>query len=404
LSHELTLTLVWVVGITLVALTAGLLLELLLVSVAAILPGRKPNQLEPNLPAIQRLTVIVPSHNEEGSIVRCIESIAASAGGTKNILVIAHNCDDNTQQFALSAGANVFVLDDPNLPGKGYALSKGFDLAFREYGADAAMIIDADSTISLDLIPKVRESLSRASVVQCRYETTSIGMPLRARLRALAFRCMNIIRPRGRKRLGLSCGIFGNGFALRAEVLGRVRYTAVSIVEDLEFHLSLLNAGIRTEFIEDAVVSAEVPQTSTGERTQSARWEGGRLRILISRGPSLFGQFLSGRPSLIEPIIDLMGAPIGIGVCFLCILLLLPVTILRLYAVCGLAIVTLHVLVGVYQGPDPKADLIALASSPFYVLSKVAMLPAIFRAGGRRANWVRTSRATAPQQERSDKR
>ena len=171
-------------------------------------------------------------------------------------------------------------------------------------------------------------------------------------------------------------------------------------MEDLEFHLTLLNAGIRTDFIEDAVVSAGVPQTSAGERTQSARWEGGRLRILMSRGPSLFRQFLSGRPSLIEPIIDLMGAPIGIGVCFLFILLVLPVTILRLYAVCGFTIVAFHVLVGVYQGPDPKADLIALVSSPSYVLSKVAMLPAIFRAGGRRANWVRTSRATVPPQER----
>ncbi len=273
-------------------------------------------------------------------------------------------------------------------------------MAFREYGADAAMILDADSTISLNLIPKVREGLSRASVVQCRYEATSVGMPSRALLRALAFRCMNVIRPLGRKRLGLSCGIFGNGFALRAEVLERVRYTALSIVEDLEFHLSLLSAGIRTDFIEDAIVSAGVPQTSTGERTQSARWEGGRLRISISRGPSLFRRLLSGQPSLIEPIIDLMGAPIGIGVCFLCILLLLPVPILRWYAVCGLSIVALHVLVGVYQSPDPKADLTALASSPFYVLSKVAMLPAIFRAGGKRADWVRTSRATVSSQER----
>jgi hypothetical protein len=95
-----------------------------------------------------------------------------------------------------------------------------------------------------------------------------------------------------------------------------------------------------------------------------------------------------------------MGAPIGIGVCSLCILLVLPLTILRLYAVCGFTIRALHVLEGVCQGPDPKADLIALVSSPFYVLSKVAMIPAIFRAGGRRANWVRTSRATVAQQER----
>ena len=284
----------------------------------------------------------------------------------------------------------MFALDDSNLSGKGYALVKEFDLAFREYGADDAMTLDADSTISLDLIPKVRESFAKASVVQCPYEATKVGKQSRGRLRALAFRCMNFVRPRARKRLGLSCGILGNGFALHAEVLGRVHYTAVSLVEDLEFHLSLLGAGIRIDSVEDAVVSAEVPETSAGERTQSARCEGVRLRILISRGSLLFRQLLSGRPFLIEPIIDLIGAPIGIGVCSLCILLLLPVTALRWYGLFGLFIVAFHVLIGVYQGGTAWEELIALAGSPFYVVSKIAMLPAIFRAGGRRANWVRT--------------
>ena len=97
--HHVTLTSVWVAGITLVSLTVPLLLELLLVSVAASVPGRKSRRREPTLPAVQRLIVIVPSHNEEGSIARCIESIAASAHGTENILVIAHNCEDNTRQF-----------------------------------------------------------------------------------------------------------------------------------------------------------------------------------------------------------------------------------------------------------------------------------------------------------------
>ena len=259
-------------------------------------------------------------------------------------------------------------------------------MAFRN-GADAAMILNADSTISLDLIPKVRESLSRASVVQCHYETTSIGMPLRARLRALAFRCMNVIRLADEN--ALDSPVASSEMALRfvRRCWGRVpslplerRYPNRIHRRSCRFSRSPTNLNRRTD-----------PQCSLGRC---------RLRMLMSRGPSLFRQLPSGRPSLIEPIIDLWVHLQESGYVSSLFFWYFQMTILRLYVVCGFATVALHILVGVYQGPNPKADLIALVSSPFYVLSKVPMLPAIFRDGGSRANWVRTSRATIPPQER----
>ena len=384
----------WIAGVSLVSLTFALILELSAVSFGALLPRFRWHRID--LLPIRRLMVIVPSHNEEKSIAKCIKSIAASAGGTADILVIAHNCDDGTGQAALDAGAMVFALDDPGLRGKGHALAKGFDLAFCEHGADAVMVLDADSTISAELIPLVRASLSHSYVVQCRYEAISGGGRPQSRLRALAFRCMNVVRARGRHRLGLSCGIFGNGFAVRAEVLREVPYGAVSIVEDLEFHLALLTAGIRTEFVEDAVVSADVPPSAAGERTQSARWEGGRIRMLFSRGPSLLLQVMRGRPALIEPLIDLMTLPLGIGVTMLLLLALLPIPFFRWYAILGICVVIFHLLVAVWLSPEPGADLLALVGAPVYVLSKMTMLRDILRAGGKRADWIRTSRLKSP--------
>jgi cellulose synthase/poly-beta-1,6-N-acetylglucosamine synthase-like glycosyltransferase len=167
-------------------------------------------------------------------------------------------------------------------------------------------------------------------------------------------------------------------------------------VEDLEFHLALLTAGIRTEFVEDAVVSADVPPSAAGERTQSARWEGGRIRMLFSRGPSLLLQVMRGRPALIEPLIDLMTLPLGIGVTMLLLLALLPIPFFRWYAILGICVVIFHLLVAVWLSPEPGADLLALVGAPVYVLSKMTMLRDILRAGGKRADWIRTSRLKSP--------
>ena len=382
------------VALALVALTAPILAELLTLTLAAMTPSPRA---EPSvLAALGRLIVLIPSHNEELNIARCVQSIGDSAGSSQDILVIAHNCNDATAANARAAGATVSELDDPSLAGKGNALAHGFDLAFNEMGADALVVIDADSTVSTNLVPLIRQRLQSCFVLQCRYQCRSDANP-KSRLRALAFFCMNVVRPMGRNRLHLSCGIFGNGFALRREILERVPYDAHSIVEDLEFHVALVSAGISCDFVDDACVWAEVPAGSRGATTQTARWEGGRIRMLRAHFLPLLIQVLRGRTSLLEPLLDLAGLPLAMEVLGLCLLLLVPIRGVRLYALCGFAILALHLLFAVFSGPDPAADLRALAQVPAYLLSKLRMLPAIFRMGRYRAAWTRTSRTESPE-------
>jgi cellulose synthase/poly-beta-1,6-N-acetylglucosamine synthase-like glycosyltransferase len=385
-----------IVGFLLVIATAPLLVELLVVTLAATMPRPKRTPESIALPGLGRLIIVVPSHNEELKIEQCVKSIAASAGGTGDILVIAHNCVDGTARISRAAGAMVYELNDPDLRGKGNALAQGFRIAFQELAADAALIIDADSTVSDNLVGCVRQRLEQASVVQCRYECRSASNNPTSRLRALAFFCMNVIRPMGRQHLHLSCGIFGNGFALRRQVIEQVPYSAHSIVEDLEFHLSLLIAGIRCDFVEEARLWAEVPLAGEGAVTQTARWEGGRLRMLRAHGTSLLLQVLRGRLALLEPLFDLAGLPLAMEVTSLFVLLLLPIHGLRVYAVLGMAVVALHLLVAICLGPDIFADLKALAQAPLYVAGKIRMLPAILRMTRSRAAWVRTSRDDTP--------
>jgi cellulose synthase/poly-beta-1,6-N-acetylglucosamine synthase-like glycosyltransferase len=290
----------------------------------------------------------------------------------------------------------VSVLDDLNLRGKGNALAHGFRVAFEDLGADAVLIIDADSTISANLVECVRERLEYASVLQCRYECGSTSDSPKSRLRALAFFCMNVMRPLGRRNLNLSCGIFGNGFALRREVIEQVPYSAHSIVEDLEFHLELVTAGIRCDFLEEARVQAEVPVSGLGAATQSARWEGGRLRMLRCYGPSLLLKVLRGKVALLEPLLDLAGMPLAVEIVALLELTIFPIHAMRWYALSGIGVIALHLVYAIHSGPDPLEDMRALAQAPFYIVSKLVMLPATIRMTKSRAAWVRTSRSVAP--------
>ncbi len=384
-------TLLFGLSIALVLATLPLLIELLVLTGAALLPSETANK-SGNSAAGLRLAIIVPAHNEEALIERCVRSILASRPQFVEVLVVAHNCSDNTGLVAERAGARVLFLNKSSQSGKGCALHYGFSTALAE-GFDAVLVIDADSVVSANLVEAVQNSFrSGSQAVQCRYEMLATNANQRAQLMSLAFIGFNVIRPKGREKLGLSVGIFGNGFGLRREVLEQLPYEARSTTEDLEYHLMLVDAGIRVEFLNSAQVVSEAPASSSGVTTQRARWEGGRFRMMKQWSPRLLVRVLNGRLRLLEPLLDLLGLPLAFEVGLLAVALCLPVEWLRLYAVSAFALIALHILMAAANGPDFRGAMKALLTAPLYILWKLWMFPRIWRASRSDAPWVRTSR------------
>jgi cellulose synthase/poly-beta-1,6-N-acetylglucosamine synthase-like glycosyltransferase len=380
----------------LILITLPLLVELLSLTLGAILPASgfddEDGQEAVTLVPVKRLMIVVPSHNEELSIARCVQSLETASGSAKNVIVVAHNCSDATAAIAQKAGAHVEIVNDLSLAGKGYALKHGFDFAFNECGADAVMIVDADSTVSANIISEVSKRLPASAVVQCRYQVRNHAASWRAGLTALAFLGINVVRPRGRDRLGLSCGIFGNGFAMRKDVLDSVPYDAHSIVEDMEFHLALVNHGYKVRFIQDALVLGDMPLSASTSASQHNRWEGGRLRLLSDWGLPLLRKIFQGKFSLTEPLIDLLGLPLALEVFSLLILLLYPSQHTRDYVIVAFGIILAHLGVVIHASPDRKESLRNLLLSPVYLFWRVTMVTSVVRASSKGAAWVRTTR------------
>jgi cellulose synthase/poly-beta-1,6-N-acetylglucosamine synthase-like glycosyltransferase len=380
-------------GLALVVITLPLVLELLAVTTANFLPATGMTRSAGNYPPA--LAVIVPAHNEEFLVVRTVTSLLASieaAKSTAKILVIAHNCSDATAERARQAGAEVLIYNDPTAVGKGFALRHGFQTALNA-GSEAVMVVDADSIVSLNTIGEVEAAFrGGARVLQCRYEMFSTTDRSSTRLAALAIRGFNVVRPRGRARLGLSAGILGNGFAIAQPVLEAIPYDAFSVVEDLEYHLHLVMAGERVQYIEAAHISADFPESKAGESVQRSRWEGGRMGTARVWALPLLGKVLSGKLRLLEPLCDLAGLPLAYEVFAVLLAACVPLVWVRWYAAISLSIILLHVLTAAWAGPDFLGTLRLLALSPLYILRKLWMIPGVLRGSSAKAEWVRTER------------
>jgi cellulose synthase/poly-beta-1,6-N-acetylglucosamine synthase-like glycosyltransferase len=385
---------VWpVLGVLLAAATLAGTVQLAGLTLAALLPARR-RPARDSRSAAPRVAVVVPAHDEENGIERTVRCLLACEGADQRceVVVVADNCSDATAARAAAAGARVLERRDLGRRGKGYALDFAFRALLPE-GFDVFVVIDADTVVEPDLIAEVRAAFADgAAAAQARYVVLDPGASLRHRLMNLAFVAINVVRPRGRERLGLSAGIVGNGFALHRDTLRAVPYEAASIVEDLEYHLRLVRSGRRVRFLDRATVRGEMPAGGAGARTQRARWEGGRLLMIKEFVPALARDVARGRLRLLEPLLDLLLLPLAFHVLLLVLALAVPFAPTRVYAAIGLCAVALHVAVALAVSGRGLRDLPALAAVPFYLVWKLGIAKTILRAGRRDAAWVRTQR------------
>ena len=346
------------------------------------------------------MAIIVPAHNESSGIARTLENLCAIArnDGAASVVVIADNCTDDTADIARKLGARVLVREDEVRRGKGYALDFAFRTLAREH-LQGYVVIDADTVADANLLAAIRNRFAAgAAAVQTRYTVLNADQSPRTRLAELALCAFNCLRPRARHALGLSAGILGNGFALRQSVLDQVPYSASSVVEDLEYHLNLIDQGIRVHFADETTVRGEMPAAAAGQRTQRSRWEGGRLRMLLDHGGALARRTLGGQFRFLEPLLDLLLLPLAYHTLLLLSLLLFPMAWAKALGLFGLLVLAGHVTIAARVGGLSAARVALIALHlPKYLAWKLSMLRGTVGASRVSTRWVRTDREIACQ-------
>lgn len=385
------------IGVIVILLSLPGTLELALLTVSGLLPARKTSRRSGlACTPIRTLAVVIPAYNEALNIAASVASLGRCLRPPSlvrfAIVVIADNCTDATAAIARAAQAHVIERFDAARRGKGYALQYAFDrLATDSF--DAFLVIDADTAVEPNLLTEVMRVLETgADGVQTRYGVLNPHASIRTRLMNTALMAVNVLRPRGRDRLGLSVGILGNGFALRAATLAAVPYDAHSVVEDLEYSLRIARSGRRIAFADATTVRGMMPSSGPGVATQRARWEGGRLAMIRQNVPALARDVVMGRWASLEPLLDLLLLPLAFHVVLLIAALALPFAPARIYALGGFALLACYLCAAIVVGGGDWRDFAALLAAPPYTLWKLSMVSSILKSASTDTPWMRTER------------
>jgi cellulose synthase/poly-beta-1,6-N-acetylglucosamine synthase-like glycosyltransferase len=260
-----------------------------------------------------RFLVLVPAHDEELVIERCLAAIEADRRPGDRVLLVADRCTDRTAAIGRAHGATVLERGESEEPGRAAARQAGLEHA-RALDWDAVVMLDADSVIEPGFFADCERALAAgADAVQARSESRR-GRTLAAEASLAAFTLQGITIPRGRDRLGLSVRLRGTGMAIRREVALAHRFRAPAS-EDLFFTLDLLLDGVRCRHLERARLRSEGAGTWGAFGGQKVRYEAGRMAAARAYVPRLLRRALRHRdPACLEAAWFLATPPFALAI------------------------------------------------------------------------------------------
>ncbi|MEO6236663.1 MAG: glycosyltransferase family 2 protein [Vicinamibacterales bacterium] len=367
---------------------------------ALALLARRPPSLVAAAPHL-RFDIVVPAHNEETEIATTVASLLALdyPRPSFRVTVVADNCTDSTAAKAAIAGARVIVRSDVEHRGKGFALAHAFTASLAEGFADVVVVVDADTLVSANLLSAFAARFEAgAAAVQADYGVRNPRSSWRTRMMTIALAAFHGVRSLARERLGVSCGLRGNGMGFTRAVLAAHPPMAFSIVEDLEYGIQLGYHGIRVHYVHDARVLGHMAATESSSRSQRRRWERGRKALVRAHVPRLLAEAWRQRDlSLLDLALDLIVPPIGHLVMLGSLGLVLSLALVPFHGVvapwlwgAALAGIFLHVVRAWSISGVGIAGLFDLMWAPVYVVWKLGLR---FKDRGETPDeWVRTSR------------
>ena len=236
----------------------------------------KKAKFNPHSPFV---SIILPCRNEAGVISNAVEQSLNQTYKDIEVIVIAHNCTDQTAQIASQH-------QDPRLKvyeikseesGKGLGLTYGSKFA----SGEVIFYFDADSIIPKDYVEKIIDSMysNGYDVVQGKIIGANPDYNWLSFLQHMENQLFLSLFWGGKQKLGLPSGLGGTGVAIRKKVLENIGGFRNVLVEDFDLCIRAELAGYKVGYCKDAKIYDEkVPYFDMLIR-QRSRWMAGHFQL-----------------------------------------------------------------------------------------------------------------------------
>lgn len=142
-------------------------------------------------------SVVIPAHNEEKYVARCIGSVRGAAkyyGGPAEIIVVCNRCTDKTADIAKKCGARIILNEDR-------CIAKVRNAGILAARGDVIVTIDCDNRMTKGTLREIAALLDTGKYI-------GGGAPIRFERYSFPLFCNDMLCRLSFKITGLYCGIF----------------------------------------------------------------------------------------------------------------------------------------------------------------------------------------------------
>ncbi len=241
---------------------------------------------------LPRFGLLVCARNEEAVIASIVGDLQRLEypGERRDLIVVAHNCTDDTASVAARAGARVLEHYTEG-PGKAHAIEAGRVALGPDH--DFIGVFDADTRIPPGLLSQIaahsrdKECLQAETVPIADAEWLAEGYGFGRKAR-------NLFWWRPREALGLSTTITGSGWFIRPEILAKYATGSWTMTEDLELSARLVADGHVITYVSAAQIACGEAHSLQASMNQRSRWVRGHIHVVMGRWVPLVHRGLVG--------------------------------------------------------------------------------------------------------------
>jgi len=248
------------------------------------IPSNKVNNI-----ATPKFSIIVPTKDEEVVIGRCLNSLSNLdyPADKMEIIVVDGNSADNTcktcSNFSTKFPGGFKIIKEETAKGKPAALN----LALECVTGDIVGVFDADSVPEREVLRKVAAYFTDANVSAVQGRTTSLNAKKNILTRVISMEESAWYQAliSGREKLKLFVPLNGSCQFVRRTLLDELGgWDEMSLTEDVELALRLVEKKRQIKYAEDVCCGQETPNGFRDLVKQRVRWYRGYMETSLKYG------------------------------------------------------------------------------------------------------------------------
>ncbi len=261
-----------------------------------------------------RIAYLIPAHNEEDVIADTVKNVLGGQDYPKDkfdVFVVAHNCTDQTARIAREAGAIVLELNDPDPAHRMalYPLKHGIEhiINITDNPYDLVVHLDADNHINAQFSSLMNDAYQAGVDFARPYEgAKNAAQNFFTKACTMFYVFESRYGSRVRERLGLAAHVNGSGATMSVRMLKATGgYDCQTISDDAEYYFNRLLDGYKGHYVEDAVVSEDMPSSLKDTYNRNKRIGSGSVALLKPKLSKLLKKFFtSGDLSCLEVVMS----------------------------------------------------------------------------------------------------